>query len=583
LRKAGTIDAGRKVAIEMMGGCALALLGLGAIVMSIPPVLAAQQAGVAAGVIGSLRVSEGERAAPEAVKSGMDMLLGDRVNSAPASRMQVLLLDETIFTIGPDSDLVIDEFVYDPSTQAGRLTANFTKGVLRYVSGKVALSNPAAVKIKSRDATIGVRGTALFIMDDPEAADGAQFIGLLGPGGRNDGGLKVGGMTVSTPQGSVDVFRAGFGTFVSPGNAPGPVVRTPPRLTLLLQSQLTAPVPTTESAAGEGGSESDSGGGTVSESPADSAAEASGESTATTSLDSQQVSGVLADLGVIATSTVKAQESAVEGTQQPTSPPPPPVAPPPPPPVAPPPPPPVAPPPPPPVAPPPPPVAPPPPPTTVIDNVTTDAANNATGALPFGVGIPFAIEMIWANIPDVDLHLTGNNLAPSTGRFAISFSNQGSFLTSPFAQLDEDQTGVGGSEVIGIAAFNPGAPYRVGVFNFGAGADGVGSLSLSNQANVRLRYISNGQISRGPSGSTIVNGTVRANISPAVGVPGNVWVGLEIDPATAAPTIVNRFANSDSPTGVPAVFDGPPSAAIEPAPTVPTLGALEGIPDGLGP
>jgi hypothetical protein len=227
----------------------------------------------------------------------------------------------------------------------------------------------------------------------------------------------------------------------------------------------------------------------------------------------------------------------------------------------------------------------------VIDNATTTAANNATGALPFGVGIPFAIEMIWANIPDVDLHMTGNNTAAAGGRFHIrafnqgdSISIQGNYLSSPFAQLDEDQTGVGGSEVIGISAFSPGAPYRVGVFNFGAGGNGVGSVSLSNQANVQLRYISNGQISRGPAGSVIVNGTVRANITPTVGVPGNVWVGLEIDPATAAPTIVNRFANSDSPAGVAAVFDGPPATGIiGDAVPVPAPVAIEGLPDGLGP
>ncbi len=218
----------------------------------------------------------------------------------------------------------------------------------------------------------------------------------------------------------------------------------------------------------------------------------------------------------------------------------------------------------------------------MIDNVTTIAANDASGALPFGVGIPFAIEMIWANIPDVDLHMTGNNPATASGRFSISFSNQGSFSASPFAQLDEDQTGIGGSEVIGILGFNPGAPYRVGVFNFGAGQDGVGSTSLSNQANVRLRYISAGQISRGPAGSTIVNGTVRASISPTVGVPGNVWLGLEIDPATAAPTVVNRFLNTDSPAGVPIAFDGPASAALSVAPPAPQMEAIEGLPEGLG-
>ncbi len=572
MRKFGTLMASRRVALDMMGGCAMALMGLS--VLS-GPVLGAQQAGVAAGVIGNLRVSEGERPAPEAVKSGMDMLLGDRVNSAAASRMQVLLMDETVFTIGPDSDLVIDEFVYDPSSQAGRLTANFTKGVLRYVSGKVAATNPTAVTIRSRDATIGVRGTALFIMDDPESADGAQFIGLLGPGGRNDGGLKVGGMTVTTPQGGTDVFRAGYGTFVTPGQAPGPVIQTPPRLTLLLQSQLTAPVPTTGAPA-EGEGESDSGGGASESGPAVvDAAATSGSSAAETGMDSRAVAGVLADLGVAAESTTLASDGGVIGgdsQQEANMAPPAPTAPPPPPTTAPPPPPTTAPPPPAPTAPPPPPTTtaspppptttappPPPPPTgaTQIENVTQVAQNDALGALPFGVALPFAIEMIWSNIADVDLHVSVNDPNSSGGRTDINYANTGSFTSAPFALLDEDQTGLGGSEVVGISALTAGAPYRAGVYNFGAGTAGVGTTGLANDANIRMRYITNGQISRGPGGSTIVNGTVRATVSPTVGQPGNVWVGLEIDAATGTPRILNRFGNTDSTSGIAAILDAP--------------------------
>lgn len=569
MRKMETLDAGRKLALDRIGGGALALLGLAAMTL---PALSAQQAGVAAGVIGNLRVSEGERPAPEAVKSGMDMLLGDRVNSAAASRMQVLLLDETVFTIGPDSDLVIDEFVYDPSSQAGRLTANFTKGVLRYVSGKVAATNPTAVTIRSRDATIGVRGTALFIMDDPESADGAQFIGLLGPGGRNDGGLKVGGMTVTTPQGGTDIFRAGYGTFVTPGQAPGPVIQTPPRLTLLLQSQLTAPVPTTDAPA-EGEGESDSGGGTSESGPAVAdAAETSGSSAAETGMDSVAVAGVLADLGVATESTTLASDGGVIGgdsQQEANIAPPPPTAPPPPATTAPPPPPTTtappptttAPPPPTTTAPPPTTTAPPPPPpptgATPIENVTQVAQSDALGALPFGVALPFAIEMIWSNIADIDLHVSVNDPNSSGGRTDINYANTGSFTSAPFALLDEDQTGLGGSEVIGISQLTAGAPYRAGVYNFGAGTAGVGTTGLANDANIRMRYITNGQISRGPSGSTIVNGTVRATVSPTVGQPGNVWVGLEIDAATGTPRILDRFGNTDSTSGIAAILDAP--------------------------
>lgn len=531
----------RKAKLLMAGGCAALITALGAVTT---PGWAAQQAGVAAGVVGSLRVSEGERAAPESVVTGMNMLLGDRVNSAKASRMQVLLLDETVFTIGPDSDLVIDEFVYDPVAGTGKLTANFTKGVMRYVSGKVALTNPAGVVIKTRDVTIGVRGTALFVMDDPDATDGSRFIGLLGPGGRNDGGLKVGGMTISTPQGSTDIFRAGYGTFVVPGQAPGPVVQTPPRLMLALQSQLTAPVPTGDSApaGGEGEGEADSGG--DGDMAVSDAADASGESVAATGLDSQQVAGVLQELGVVGGNTELAAEdgAASESTDReevaaapPSTTPPsttPPSTTPPstgtPPPVV------VVPPATPPVT----------PPTIPPSTSPVVPVNDGAGTLPFGVPIPAAVEFTWSTIADLDLHLTGNDPTAANPRFHVYYASTGNYTSGPFAQLDEDQTGVGGSEVIGIAQFGAGPAYRASVFNFGDSS--AGSTSLANSGGVTMRYIVDGSVSRGPMGSTIVNGREVARVSPTRGQAGNTWIGLEIDPATRAATIINRSVDSIS-------------------------------------
>ena len=47
----------------------------------------------------------------------------NHVTTKADSRLQVMLLDETVFTVGPESDMVLDEFVYDPSTNAGKITA----------------------------------------------------------------------------------------------------------------------------------------------------------------------------------------------------------------------------------------------------------------------------------------------------------------------------------------------------------------------------------------------------------------------------------------------------------------------------
>ena len=88
-----------------------------------------------------------QAAAPGAVgrviSSGKPVYLNDHVTTDADGRLQVMLLDETIFTLGPNSDMVLDEFVYDPATSAGKVTARVAKGVFRFVTGKVARQAPA--------------------------------------------------------------------------------------------------------------------------------------------------------------------------------------------------------------------------------------------------------------------------------------------------------------------------------------------------------------------------------------------------------------------------------------------------------
>ena len=82
------------------------------------------------------------------IQSGKPLFLNDHVTTSAEGRLQVLLLDETIFTLGPDSDMVLDEFVYDPSNDSGKITARVTKGLFRFVTGKVARRDPAKMKVK---------------------------------------------------------------------------------------------------------------------------------------------------------------------------------------------------------------------------------------------------------------------------------------------------------------------------------------------------------------------------------------------------------------------------------------------------
>ena len=71
--------------------------------------------------------------------------------------MQVLLVDGSTFTVGPGSDLVIDKFVYDPKKKTGEVVATFSKGVARFVGGKIS-KNVGGVTINTPAGALAIRG-----------------------------------------------------------------------------------------------------------------------------------------------------------------------------------------------------------------------------------------------------------------------------------------------------------------------------------------------------------------------------------------------------------------------------------------
>ena len=88
---------------------------------------------------------------------GDNVIYNERIETSKAGLVQVLLRDGSTFTVGANSDLVIDEFVYDPNAGTGKLVASFSKGVARFVGGKLS-KNRGGVTVKTPVGTIGIRG-----------------------------------------------------------------------------------------------------------------------------------------------------------------------------------------------------------------------------------------------------------------------------------------------------------------------------------------------------------------------------------------------------------------------------------------
>ncbi len=176
----------------------------------------AVQIGVAAGIRGQvIKASSPQRAAIIGqMSSGHTVYLGDEIKVGEQSRLQVMLLDETIFTLGANAAMTIDEFLYDPSlASANTLTASVKQGAFRFVSGQVAIASPDAMKVKTPAATIGVRGTS--VAGEVEE-DGSTTVILLGPGLNNSLGLAPGSISVTNDIGSIEITRPGFVTQIRP-------------------------------------------------------------------------------------------------------------------------------------------------------------------------------------------------------------------------------------------------------------------------------------------------------------------------------------------------------------------------------
>jgi hypothetical protein len=142
----------------LSGAAALLGLTLGLAVAIAPA--AADKVGVAAAVnpdaFSSLAGS------PQSQLSiGKSIFYNERINTTGSGLVQVLLVDGSTFTVGPGSDLVIDKFVYDPKKGVGQISASFSKGVMRFVGGKIS-KNEGGVSVDTPAGALAIRGGIVY-------------------------------------------------------------------------------------------------------------------------------------------------------------------------------------------------------------------------------------------------------------------------------------------------------------------------------------------------------------------------------------------------------------------------------------
>jgi len=143
-------------------------------------------------------------------KLGLSLAAKDIVVTAKDAKAQLTFNDNTIITVGKQSRFSIEEYLFD-STSSSTAKFNMISGTMRAMSGKIGKIAPERFAVKTKTATIGIRGTN-FIVD--VSSDGSGVIACT------QGSIIIrdqNGNSVTVPAGSfVTVTTAGTLGVVQP-------------------------------------------------------------------------------------------------------------------------------------------------------------------------------------------------------------------------------------------------------------------------------------------------------------------------------------------------------------------------------
>ncbi|HEV2302186.1 MAG TPA: hypothetical protein VGR91_11520 [Stellaceae bacterium] len=155
-------------------------------------------------------------AAPRRMVIGQPVVYEEHVATDRAGQTQIVFLDQSMMSVGPNSDLVVDRFIYDPQRNTGELAMSATRGVFRYIGGRLSKLE-GRVSLKTPTAAVGIRG-GVFLM---ELGDNGRLAAIFVYGV----GLRV------TAGGRTEIAsRPGFEiTVAGPGLPPSAPFRADPR------------------------------------------------------------------------------------------------------------------------------------------------------------------------------------------------------------------------------------------------------------------------------------------------------------------------------------------------------------------
>lgn len=172
------------------------------------PVATQARAGVVSAVTPNAPVTSNQKM----VMVGNDVVPGQRLSTGPQGQLHVLFLDQSAITLGPDSELVIETFQFDPATRQGQIRLGLAKGLLRVVGGQISKTH--ATEIATSHGRIEISGGITLVETNGQNTSGTFLFGQQMSATDTNGNTQT-------------VTRAGFGTSFGSNQPPSSPQRIP--------------------------------------------------------------------------------------------------------------------------------------------------------------------------------------------------------------------------------------------------------------------------------------------------------------------------------------------------------------------
>lgn len=172
----------------------------------------AQTTAPRAGVVTAVSAGAPVTSNAQTLMVGNQVVPGQKFTTGPNGQLHLLFLDQSAVTLGPDSELVLETFQFDPATRQGQIRLGLNKGLVRVVGGQISKNQPTVVS--TPHGKVEIQGGITIAETNGQNTSGTFLFGQQMTATNNNGNSQT-------------ITRPGFGTNFGNGQPPSNPQRVP--------------------------------------------------------------------------------------------------------------------------------------------------------------------------------------------------------------------------------------------------------------------------------------------------------------------------------------------------------------------